>query len=569
MKANLRTRAARRSEWLVASAMVTGLVAMALAPAPAPAAPPGAGAILHQLAPPPLTPTPPGQVLALPSPKRQASESKVQIPVKRLVIRGNHLIPTPQLQALVRPAEGRKVTLGALRGYVDRITQAYQKRGYPVAYAYLPAQTIRGGVITIDVVEPRYDRVAVAGTSRLRPGITRRTAGVRPGETIATEPLQRGLLLLNRTPGVQIKGMLLPGRRPATSTLRIERHDLPVVTATLSENDYGNRYTGKFLTNVTVATDDPFGFGSSLAVNGILSNTGGLKSGGFEATSPDIWNGLRAGLYGSASAYRLGGSFSSLDEVGRATQLGGDLSFPLILQPGRLLAIRFDALGEWLAQSTRSVGAEATQTISLQRIALYGAAADHWNGTTHGSLALSHGNLSIAPAAAQATDAAGPQTAGSFVYAQAQLGRTQTLPHGFALALSASGQLSGQNLDSSQQFYLGGPYGVMSYAVGDAGGDEGYLLRARLSHRLPVPRLPGQLSGSLFAQTGTVWTRHTAYPGASGPERLTLNGLGLGLGYVWGRVDLTAAYVRRIGANGAPGFSTDANQVWFQLDITL
>lgn len=569
MKANLRRRASRRAQWLVASAVITGLAAMTVEPPLADAAPPSPGAILHQLAPPPVTPSPPGQVLTLPAPRRQVSESKVQIPVKRLVIRGNHLIPTAELQALVRPAEGRKLTLGALRGYVDRITEAYQKRGYPVAYAYLPAQTIRDGVITIAVVEPRYDQVVAAGTSRLRPGITRRTAGVRPGETIAAEPLQRGLLLLNQTPGVQIKGMLVPGRQPGTSTLRIERHDLPVVTAALSENDYGNRYTGKFLTNVTVGADDPFGFGSSLAVNGILSNTGGLKSGGFEATSPDIWNGLRAGLYGSASSYRLGGSFNSLDEVGRATQLGGDLSFPLILQPGRLLTIRFDALEDWLAQSTRSVGAEAAQTISLQRITLYGAVADRWGGTTSGSLALSHGTLSIAPAAARALDAAGPQTAGSFVFAQAQLGRTQTLPHGFALSLSASGQLSGQNLDSSQQFYLGGPYGVMGYAVGDGGGDEGYLLRARLSHRLPVPRLPGQLSGSLLAQNGTVWTRHTSYRGATGPERLTLSGVGLGLGYVWGRLDLTAAYVRRIGANGAPGFSTSANQFWFQLGITL
>lgn len=461
------------------------------------------------------------------------------------------------------------MTLGTLQRYVDRISQAYHKRGYPVAYAYLPAQKIRNGVIRIDVIEPEYDRIAVTGHSRFRRGMTRRTVRVRPGEPVAIGPLRHGLLLLGKTPGVRVDGVLEPGSKPRTTTLKLERHDLPVVAATLSEDDYGNRYTGSFLTNATVAARDPFGFGSSLAINGILSGTGRMRSGGFEFTSPDAWNGLRVGVYGSASFYKLGGTFHRLDQVGRATQIGLDVSYPLILQPGRVLNIRFDALKDWLAQSTRSVAILSEQTISIERLTLYGSLAGPWDGTTSASLALSHGNLAIAPAVARAIDALGPKAAGGFVVAQAHIDRTQPLPLGFVLSLDASGQLSGQNLDSSQQFYLGGPYGVMSYPVGEGGGDEGYMLRTRLSHRLPAPRLPGHLTGALLAQTGTVWTHHTAYRDATGPERLTLTGLGAGLTYHWHRIGATMTVSRRIGANGGPGISNGATQVWFRINLAF
>lgn len=568
METQPRLRTIRHSGWLVVPAAATFAV-MAGDLHAAAAVPPSAGEVLQQIRKPARKAAPPGKVLSLPTPKRQSSASKIKIPVKRLVIRGNHLMPTSALEALVRPAEGRTMTLGALQGYVDRISQAYHKRGYPIAYAYLPAQKVRNSVIRIDVVEPHYDRIVPTGHSRFRAGMTRRTVGVQAGEPVESGPLQRGLLLLGKTPGVRVDGVLVPGARSGTTSLRIERHDSPMLAATVSEDDYGNRYTGSFLTNATVAARDPLGYGSSLAINGIVSSAGNMHSGGFEFTSPDIWNGLRAGLYGSASFYKLGGAFRSLDQVGRATQIGADITYPLVLQPGRALSIRFDALGEWLAQSTRSVEMLSTQTISIERLTLYGSFAGPADGTTNVSLALSHGHLAIAPAVARAIDTVGPRAAGSFVVAQVHLDRNQSLPGGFTFSLDASGQLSGENLDSSQQFYLGGPYGVMSYPVGYGGGDEGYMLLARLSHALPIASLPGHLTGALLAQNGTVWVHHTAYRGATGPERLTLTGLGAAASYRWHRVRITAAFSRRIGANGASGLSGGANQVWFRMSLAF
>jgi len=538
---------------------------MGISAAHAQALSPSAGSILQQAAPPQVTLTAPGQLLTLPEPSQQASNSTVQIPVGHLVIAGNHLIPDDVLHALVQPAENQQMTLGALRDYVDRITEAYHKKGYPVAYAYLPAQKIQDGLIKVTVVEPTYDEILIKGTSRLNTDVVRTTVGVHSGDVVEAESLQRGLLLLNQTPGVQIKGTLIPGAHPDTSSLQIENEDQPLFIGTISDNSYGNKYTGTYLTNLTLSANDPFGFGGSLSVNGLMSNTLGMKSDGFTLTSLNVWDGLRAGGYGSQSFYKLGGTFSSLGQVGRSTQLGGDLNFPLILQPSRVLNLRFDVLRDWLAQKTESTGTNTAQKLLIERLSLQGALFDSLNGTTTANLTISNGHNSPSEDSTS-TSVAG--TAGSFQILQLGIGRTQELPYNLQVTANLTGQLSSKNLDSSQQFFIGGPYGVMSYATGDGGGDEGYLVRAELSHALRISDLPGQLIGSLHLQNGTIWVHHSFYEGATGPKQITLNGIGPGTSYKWEYLNLSGSYLRRIGSNGASGYSTNKNQLWFQIGLS-
>lgn len=563
------TKPRTRLKWRHVCAIAPGFAVLFAAAPVAWAAPPSAGAVLQQTTPPPATLAPPGPVLPQTPSAVQPLKSSVMLTVNRLVIRGNHALSTAMLQKLLAPAQGQHMSLATLQTYVERITQAYHARGYPIAYAYLPPQNIRGGVVQIAVVEPDYDQIQVTGHSRLRKSMVRHTVLMHTGEPVMSATLERSLLLLGQTPGVTVEGSLIPGAQPQTSTLNIERHDLPLFTANVSQNNYGNRYTGSYLTNATITANNPFGYGSSAAVSGIVSQTGGLKAGGITLVSPNIWNGLRAGVYGSAVYYRLGGKFASLRQVGRETQAGANLTYPLILQPGRQLNVRLDALGDWQTQSTRSTGDRARQMIVIERLSVYGVVQDDWGGITTANAALTHGHLSITPGAAQAIDANGPNARGDYLIGRLRLGRTQSLPAGIALSVDASGQIASKNLDSSQKLYLGGPYGVMSYAVGSGGGDEGYLFSARLTHELPVPYLPGELSASLLAQDGTVWINHTTYPGFTGTNRIDESGAGFGLAYSWRQFSVNGAYVMQIGEHNGAGIADGGDRFWFQVGTAL
>jgi len=123
-------RSAQRLAGLSGLTLATALAA--LPGGHAQAAPPTSGAIMQQTQPPAWEPALPPAVLALPAPQAQLSSSTIRIPVKRLAIDGNHLLPASALHALVQPAEGQSVTLGQLRAYVGRISTAYKQAGMPI-----------------------------------------------------------------------------------------------------------------------------------------------------------------------------------------------------------------------------------------------------------------------------------------------------------------------------------------------------------------------------------------------------------------------------------------------------
>ena len=532
------------------------------------AAAPTPGTILRQTTPPPALPSAPPPVLNLPSPKQQRSRATTPIPVKRLVLEGNTLIPSSVLMPLVKDVEGKTVTLGQLNTVVGRITTYYRSHGYPLASAYLPAQTISDGVVHVAVVEPRYDQVSIQGHSRLANGQAERTLGLQSGAPIEEAPLQRGLLLLNQTPGVKVAGTLVPGAKPATSSLDVRLTDTPRVRGDISVDDFGNTATGRARTQADLSLDNPFGYGGQIAVNGLATQGGLLKAGGVSLLSPNLYRGLRLSLYGSHTDYRLGGDFASLDQTGTADQYGVGITYPLILEPGRQLSVRLDTLRNRFEQKSGAVSLDDRSRINLTRLTLNGAFADRTGGVTSGGISVSHGKLAHDSASAKTIDATGPNAAGRFWVSEFELQHSRPLPLALSFQANLSGQLASKNLDGSQKFSVDGPYGVMSYPVGEATGDSGLLLRLKLSHAIPLA-VPGQLDAAVLAQYGQVWLNRNTYPGAADPNRIHLGGAGLGLNYRWNRLTARVDYVHRVGSKPALTGSVRKYQVWASLRLDL
>lgn len=532
------------------------------------AAPPTPGTILQQTTPPTTLPSAPPPVLTLPGPQQQRTQSTTPIRIKRFALEGNTLIPSSALLPLIQDVAGKTVTLGELDKAVERITAYYRSHGYPLAYAYLPPQTVSRGVVRVAVVEPRYDQVAIEGHSRLATSQAERTLGLQSGAPIEQAALERGLLLLNQTPGVKVAGTLVPGAEPATSSLDVRLSETPLLRGDIRIDDFGTTTTGRARTLADLSLDNPFGYGGQIAVNGLDTESGLLKAGGVSLLSPNLYHGLRLSIYGSHTDYRLGGDFVSLGQSGIADQAGVGLAYPLILRPGRQLSLRFDALRNRFEQKSGVVGLDERSRIDLARVTLNGVFADASGGVTSGGISVSHGWLVLDSASARAVDAAGPKAAGGFWVSQLELQHSRLLPHAFILQANLSGQLASKNLDGSQQFSLGGPNGVMSYPVGEATGDTGVLLRLRLGHAVPLA-IPGHLSAAVLAQYGQVWLDRNPYAGATVPNRVQLGGAGLGLDYRWSRLAARLDYVHRVGSTPVLAGSDRKYQVWASLRLNL
>ncbi|WP_141715332.1 ShlB/FhaC/HecB family hemolysin secretion/activation protein, partial [Burkholderia ubonensis] len=112
----------------------------------------------------------------------------------------------------------------------------------------------------------------------------------------------------------------------------------------------------------------------------------------------------------------------------------------------------------------------------------------------------------------------------------------QALGARLQLLTQFSAQLASRNLDSSEKFSLGGPYGVRGYALGAGSGDQGWQTSAELRYLAA----PGW-QVSTFVDTGRVQFNKHRWT----DERNTVQLSSLGVGASWfgarRQVSVTAA----------------------------
>ena len=148
---------------------------------------------------------------------------------------------------------------------------------------------------------------------------------------------------------------------------------------------------------------------------------------------------------------------------------------------------------------------------------------------------------------------------GTFSKIVANLTSVQTFSKQWDILLRFQGQMAGNNLDSSEQIYLGGANAVRAYPQGEGSGDEGYQATAELRYHTKVP---GVTLSTYFDIGHVKYTHNGAMPGGT-----TLKGWGIGV--AWNRPNDFFArfdYARRIGlANNATDDAKSKQRMWFML----
>jgi hemolysin activation/secretion protein len=105
-----------------------------------------------------------------------------------------------------------------------------------------------------------------------------------------------------------------------------------------------------------------------------------------------------------------------------------------------------------------------------------------------------------------------------------------------------------QNLNSAEQFYLGGPYGVRAYPVAQAGGAQGWLASVEYQHQFPE-----KWTGLLFVDAGRVQQYKYTYANWQGNTNANnsygLYGAGVGLRWIRDHLTVSTSLAWKIGNN--------------------
>jgi len=91
------------------------------------------------------------------------------------------------------------------------ITRFYRIQGFFLARAFIPEQTVSGGVVKIQIVESLLDRVVVDGNELYDKNLLISPFKDLIGKAIYKPQIESSLYSLLRYPGLQVKSIFGPG----------------------------------------------------------------------------------------------------------------------------------------------------------------------------------------------------------------------------------------------------------------------------------------------------------------------------------------------------------------------
>ena len=527
---------------------------------------PGAGGQFQQI------PPPPARERSIPELRIERPDAPLSpesggdtIPVNALRITGGTVFSEAELIAATdfRPGE---LTLGDLRGMAARIANFYNKRGYFVAQAYVPAQDIGAGTVTIAVVEGHYGTVSLNNDTNLSNGMAKYVlSGVDSGDLVENAPLERRLLLLSDIPGVRVNSTLSPGSLVGTSDLTVHITPGQRVTGSIEADNAGSRYTGAYRVGGMVSVNDVLGHGDVASVR-VLTSFDGLNF--FRGSYQMLLGNLTLGVAYGNLHYKLGKEFKSLDAHGSADVVSVYGSYPLIRSYNNNLYLVADVDTKFFRDRIGAVSSVSDRRILVGMVGLAGDEHDGFGGggSTYYGVNGFYGNLDIRTPAVLAVDALTARSDGSYYKLAFNLARLQNVVGPLSLYASVRGQISSKNLDSSEKMELGGAYAVRAYPEGEGYGDDGYVASLEARVLLPKfwPDMPGQVQLAAFVDTGKVTLNHT--PWFPGDNHRNLSAAGVGFSWADDNNFLVkASYAHRIGHEAATSAPDHASRFWIQL----
>ena len=492
--------------------------------------------------------------LALPEPGRAApiqpsapKEGELRFTVKSFVLEGIGILPEAEVQLAIRSWVGVPVSFDDLQRACDAIQNFYRSKGYTVQ-AILPPQKIADGVVKILITEAKLGKVEVENPQGPTRFSKERAASyityANPlGDPLNLDKVERAIVILNETPGVMASSQLEPGEKEGETNLRLQLTQPDMVQGRVEANNYGSRTTGANQGVFAMNLNGPLGIGDSASVNGIFSQGSQYLQGAISL--PGSRDGLRLGLAGTYLQYKNVSNYASTGGAGDAWTTGVSAAYHLIRAQGGNLntSLNYD-IKSYNNRNTITSTTISAYNINNISAGLSGNFVDSlgYGAITSGSvtavlghldiLATSMANYSMYAVPGTSPAVYQPITPSNFSKLTFSGNRNQQLVEEGTTTLYAalSGQFASTNLNSAEQFYLGGPYGVRAYPVAQSGGAQGGIFTLEVRHELQP-----KLTLSAFFDGGVVQQYKFMYPAWQGNTNAnnTYSLMGAGFGVKW------------------------------------
>ncbi len=490
--------------------------------------------------PPPLPPTPPPSLEPPPSPPSPPPEDEsVLIPVQKIIVEGSTIFGPAEFDPIIKPLEGRQVTLAELQGAADAITKLYLEGGYLTSRAVLAEQVAQDGVITIQVLEGRLEDIRIEGNKGIIQRYIRSRIALGAGVPLNSNRLEEQLRLLRTDPlFANVSASLRPGTTPQDSILVVrvvparwfnaafglDNNTPPAIapnraTAFLGYNNlsgrgdsvYGSYAIGHNLGTFDWGASHTVEFGYSLPLNA-MNGTFTIRTVQAESKITRPANLVGFNIRSESSIYQA--SFRQPVIRNIREELAFGIGF--LMQSGQTFVL---GVPTPISIGSDASGYSATRVLELSQEYIRRDPQGAW---------VFRSQFNFGLPIFGATENPSPTPDGSFFSWLGQGQRLQRLWADNFLILRTDVQLSPNSLLPSHQFVIGGPLSVRGYSTNALSGDNG--LRFSGEARFPVLRTANRrpiISIEPLFDLGVVWN-NSRNPGGAVPNNV-IAGLGMGL----------------------------------------
>jgi hemolysin activation/secretion protein len=384
-----------------------------------------------------------------------------------------------------------RMTVGHMVRVSDAVTTFYRSKGYIVARAFLPVQTVGAdSIVHIQVLEGKITEVVVENAKKYDPAILKKPAEGLVGTVPTRDTVESALLYTQDLPGVRLFGTFRPGANQGETRLILQVLEEDSFGFNFGADNYGTELTGVYRGRLDFLWKNPAGWGDQLTASVLQSmnpeNTTFFSLGYRVPVGP---RGFQMFIEGSQNAFVVDQKpFDQLQLDGTITSYKAGVEW------------KYDRGRFGNARAALSYGTKASELTALDTLTVTDdsfnlieleSAIDRidirFKGVDQLTAKIRQG---------QGGDfTTGGQYEENFTIYEARYTRAQVLTDTQTLVLRLRGQTTDKSISPLEQFSLAGPDAVRAYPVGQLLRHVGQF--GSLEYQVQAPgfaRAPGPFS---------------------------------------------------------------------------
>ena len=457
--------------------------------------------------------------------------------IKSFEVFGNSIFPADRIEGTTNPFIGTDRTAADVEKARDALEKLYHDAGYPAVLVNIPEQTVKDGMVRLQVIESRIGQVRVSGNRYYtREKVMADLPSFTPGKVLYLPQVQQEIGRVNANRDIKVEPAMILGKEAGTIDVALKVEDRLPLHGYVELNNRASHDTSELRANAMIRYDNLWQKDHSLALQYQTSPQNGkeveMVSGSYVLPAP--WEKDRQmAFYGiwSDSDRAFGEGFRM---IGKGKILG--MRYVVPLAPYKLyvhnvtLGLDYKDFKEVLGFAADTGTATHTPVTYLPLNFSYSASfQDAWGGTTQFSAGL---NLSFRGLVADQREFENKRYKGmaNYLFATAGIQRNQKLPWGMGLFAKIDGQLADQPLIANEQYVAGGMESVRGYKEVESAGDDAIHGTLELSFPDPLDRLgigkKVQMSPFVFCEAAKL-TVKDPLPGQDRSSKL--EGIGAGV----------------------------------------